>query len=158
LELGFSYFIDEFYSVNEIKIMVEETQISNLADEENVQWIDVIEKTLQTHNDGNRQNVGVDTLQVSPYNLNGNGIVTSQWDGGWADTTHDDFIGRLTVIFPSNSGSFLLCFAFVSCVRTETSCPGFTFFSNASIFTLILYLLVIVIVTGMIKSCILVKA
>ena len=89
--------MDKFYSVNEIKITVEETQISNLANDENVQWIDAIEKTLQMHNDGSRENVGVNILQTSPYSLSGNGVVASQWDGGWADTTHDDLSGRVII-------------------------------------------------------------
>jgi len=89
--------IDKFYSVNIVKLVTEETLISDIANEENVQWIDVIEKTLQTHNDGNRENIGVDTLQVSPYNLNGNGVVVAEWDSGWADITHDDLQGRVTL-------------------------------------------------------------
>jgi len=89
--------IDKFYSVNTIKLITEEILISDIANEENVQWINVIEKTLQTHNDGNRQNIGVDTLQVSPFNLNGNSVVVAEWDSGWADIGHDDFLGRLTI-------------------------------------------------------------
>jgi len=89
--------IDKFYSVNVVKLITEEILISDIANEENVQWINVIEKTLQTHNDGNRENVGVNTLQVSPYNLNGNGVVVAEWDSGWADINHDDLLGRVTL-------------------------------------------------------------
>jgi len=87
--------IDKFYSVNIVKLVAEEIFISDIANEENVQWIDVIEKKLQTYNDGNRENIGVDTLQVSPYNLNGAGVVVAEWDSGWADITHDDLQGRV---------------------------------------------------------------
>jgi len=89
--------IDKFPEVNIVKLVTEEILISDIANEENVQWIDVIEKKLQTHNDGNRENVGVDTLQVAPYGLNGSGIVTAEWDGGWVDITHDDLQGRVTI-------------------------------------------------------------
>jgi len=89
--------IDKFYFVNIVKLVTEETLISDIANEENVQWIDVIDKTLQTHNDGNRLNIGVDTLQVSPYSLSGSGIATAEWDSGWADINHDDLQGRVTL-------------------------------------------------------------
>ena len=58
--------IDKFHSTNSVKLITEEILILDIANEENVQWVDVIEKTLQTHNDGNRQNVGVNTLQTAP--------------------------------------------------------------------------------------------
>jgi len=89
--------MDKFTTINSVKIITEERFISDIANEENVQWIDVIEKTLQTHNDGNRENIGVDTLQVSPYNLNGNGVVVAEWDSGWADINHDDLQGRVVL-------------------------------------------------------------
>ncbi len=89
--------VDKFYSVNAIKIITEERFISGIAREENVQWIDVADRKLEMHNNGNRENVGVNILQASPYSLSGVNVVTSEWDGGWADTTHDDLDGRVTI-------------------------------------------------------------
>ena len=89
--------VNKFYSANSIKIAAKESFILNIAKEEAVQWIDVTDKILKMHNDGSRQNIGVDILQALPYNLSGINIVTSQWDGGWADTTHDDLQGRVTI-------------------------------------------------------------
>ena len=89
--------VDKFYAVNTVKIITKEKFISDIANEENVQWVDVIEKILEMHNNGNRENIGVNTLQASPYSLSGINVVTAEWDGGWVDTTHDDLQGRVTI-------------------------------------------------------------
>ena len=69
--------VDKFYSVNAIKIITEERFISGIAREENVQWIDVADRKLEMHKNGNRENVGVNILQASPYSLSGVNVVTS---------------------------------------------------------------------------------
>ncbi len=89
--------VDRFNPTNTLKLVIEEESVLDIAMEDSVQWIDVIDKVLQRHNDGSRENVGVNTLQAAPYSLSGIDIVTAQWDGGWADTTHDDLEGRVII-------------------------------------------------------------
>lgn len=89
--------VDKFYSVNTVKVITEESFISDIANKENVQWIGVIDKILEMHNDGNRENIGVNVLQASPYDLSGVNVVTAEWDGGWVDITHDDLQGRVII-------------------------------------------------------------
>jgi hypothetical protein len=68
--------------------------IAALAAEEPVQWIEPAEPPLGTNNDGIRQQIGVDTVQAAPYNLNGTNIDVLVYDGGQAGD-HLDFGARL---------------------------------------------------------------
>lgn len=96
---------DKFHSVNEVKISVKENKISDLADNDIVQWLHVSEKELTTHNEGIRQNIGVDSVQASPYGLSGANVVAAEWDYGWADDAHDDLQGRVTIGDSASCGS-----------------------------------------------------
>lgn len=97
--------LDKFDSVNELKISVKEDKISDLADNDIVQWLHVSEKELTTHNDGVRQNIGVNLVQSSPYWLSGANVVAAEWDYGWADDAHEDLQGRVTIGDSASCGS-----------------------------------------------------
>jgi hypothetical protein len=83
--------------MNALVITIPEENITKLAEEEEVEWIEEIPGPPKMLNDGARASIGVNTVQASPYNLDGTGIVTAEWDGGWVDTTHDDLQGRVTI-------------------------------------------------------------
>ncbi|HID27403.1 MAG TPA: hypothetical protein EYP22_06235, partial [Methanosarcinales archaeon] len=78
-------------------ITVQSDAIPDLADEDSVQWIDQVPPPKTTNNDGSRAAIKVNTVQSPPYNLNGYGVVIAEWDGGWADNTHNDLKGRVTI-------------------------------------------------------------
>jgi len=82
---------------NIFALTVPEALVSSLAGEDAVQWIEPAppEKAMQL--DGARVTTNVDIVQVAPYDLDGTGVVTAMWDGGWVDINHDDFAGRLTI-------------------------------------------------------------
>jgi len=93
----YSGIVDKYYSSNSIKVAVRENRISAIAEDENVQWIDVADKINRKLNDGTRVNMDINSLQTVPYSLSGEGVVMAQWDGGWADISHDDLQGRVTI-------------------------------------------------------------
>ena len=78
-------------------LMVEMPQqnIRALAAEEAVQWIEPAEPPLGPTNDGIRQQIGVNTVQAAPYNLNGTNIDVLVYDSGQVGD-HIDFGTRLT--------------------------------------------------------------
>ncbi|HTP08668.1 MAG TPA: S8 family serine peptidase, partial [Anaerolineae bacterium] len=80
-------------------LMVEMPQqnIRALAAEEPIQWIEAAQPPLRAANDGIRQQIGVDTVQAPPYNLNGSGVDILIYDAGIVTPTHPDFAGRITV-------------------------------------------------------------
>ena len=83
------------YNVNKKKLGLDE--VKKLASENEVKWIDSADFKFKAFNDGARAAVGVDPLHSAPYNLLGTDVVVAEWDEGWADTTHDDFSGRVTI-------------------------------------------------------------
>ncbi|MFH1364465.1 MAG: S8 family serine peptidase, partial [Candidatus Aenigmatarchaeota archaeon] len=77
------------------EVEVEENLISELLGEDSVKWVQS-KPQLITHNDGSRAAIGVDIVQITPYGLNGTGIVVAEWDRGWAEDTHDGLADRVT--------------------------------------------------------------
>lgn len=80
------------------------TKVKALAGEDAVQWVEAAEPPLGPVNDGIRQQLGVNTVQAAPYNLNGSGVDILIYDSGIVTPTHPDFSGRLT-IGSSDTGS-----------------------------------------------------
>lgn len=84
-----------------LTIALPETQLWSLAQEIRVQWIDQVPPPPSKDNDGTRAAIGVNAVQASPYNLNGEGVIIGEWDGGWADVSlgehkaHADLAGRV---------------------------------------------------------------
>jgi hypothetical protein len=79
------------------RVTISETDISNLAGEDAVQWIQEVAPPLTVHNDGLRAAIGGNAAQAPPYSLDGSGVVIGEWDSGWADGAHNDLAGRVTV-------------------------------------------------------------
>ncbi|MBU0638065.1 MAG: S8 family serine peptidase, partial [Planctomycetes bacterium] len=84
-------------SVNGLVIELPRGQISALADEDAVQWIEPPLPRLTELNDSNRALTGAAIAQDPPYELNGSGVTVLVFDGKAAFPTHPDFGGRLTV-------------------------------------------------------------
>ncbi|NQE45493.1 Subtilisin-like serine protease [ANME-1 cluster archaeon GoMg2] len=71
--------------------------ILSLASEDAVEWIESVPPPKTINNDGSREALKVNTVQAAPYNLNGSGVVIAEWDEGWADGSHNDLAGRVTI-------------------------------------------------------------
>jgi subtilisin family serine protease len=77
-------------------LMVElpQAQVEALAAEEAVQWVEPAAPPLTGTNDGSRAQIGVNTLQAAPYNLDGTNVDILVYDSGQAGD-HTDFGSRL---------------------------------------------------------------
>lgn len=67
--------------------------------------VQAIEPTPRPANDDNVTAAAlsnINDVQVSPYNLNGDGIIFGQWESGNARVDHADLIGRSTIIGSSS--------------------------------------------------------
>ncbi|MEO1129095.1 MAG: S8 family serine peptidase [Planctomycetota bacterium] len=91
-------------SINAMVIEVPVASLDGLIGADEVQWVEPALPPLSTLNAENRVLTQVETLQQSPYNLDGTGITAMIYDGGTARSTHQDFSGRLTV--HDSSGTF----------------------------------------------------
>ena len=66
------------------KISVNKSSARSLISQGFVRKVEKPEPPLRTFNLESRRLVGADTVQVSPYNLTGNGFTAALWDKGWA--------------------------------------------------------------------------
>jgi len=78
-------------------VVVDPGQLATLSEHDRVQWIQEGNPPKVITNDSNRENVGADTLNDPPYDLDGTGVTAAIWDSGALDSTHPDFGARLTV-------------------------------------------------------------
>lgn len=79
--------------------------INQLVAMDEVLWIEPALPAFEANNDSNRQNTQVDEVRESPYGLDGSGVTVMVYDGGYADASHPDFGGRLTVRDSSGQSS-----------------------------------------------------
>ena len=84
-----------------LEVALPEEHLRALAEEPRIQWIEAVPPPPTPDNDGIRAAIGVDAVQTAPYNLNGEGVVIGEWDGGWADPGHPDLAGRVTIGDPN---------------------------------------------------------
>ncbi len=82
---------------NTLEMNVPSDRIGELAAEDVVQWIETAPPPKRELLDDLRAAVNVDPVQAPPYNLDGSGAVFGMWEGGSPATTHEDFLGRLTI-------------------------------------------------------------
>jgi uncharacterized membrane protein len=85
----------EVIGINLLVVEMPKANIRALAAEDAVQWVEPAAPPLDLGNDGIRTQIGVDTVQAAPYNLDGSGIDVLVYDGGQAGD-HVDFGTRLT--------------------------------------------------------------
>ncbi len=89
--------IGEVQGIRTLLVEMPVNAVSTLAAADAIQWIEAAEPALREANDGIRQQIGVNTVQAAPYNLNGSGVDILIYDGGIVTATHADFSGRITV-------------------------------------------------------------
>ncbi len=80
-----------------IVLLLPEDRIHDLALHDSVKWIDQHYESVDL-NDGVRAATNVDTVQASPYDLSGSGVIVGQWESRHPDANHVDLIGRVVNI------------------------------------------------------------
>jgi len=88
---------DDVYAVHTLVVELPRSEITVLADEDPVQWLEPPLPRMGETNNSNRVITQADDVQAAPYNLDGTGINVLVYDGGTANGSHVDFGGRLTV-------------------------------------------------------------
>jgi uncharacterized repeat protein (TIGR01451 family) len=83
--------------LHRLTVNVPTAVLDQLAELDDVRWIEEVAPPPKVLNDGSRLNTQADIVQASPYNLSGTGVTLGIWDGGSVDSAHDDFAGRLTL-------------------------------------------------------------
>jgi len=74
--------LDRADVINTLVVKIAANRISDLADEDIVEWIEQPLPPLKETNAENRERVGADTLQNPPYDLDGTGVDVLVYDGG----------------------------------------------------------------------------
>lgn len=82
--------------VNALSAILSEEACHLLAREDGVIWVQHATPPFTDGNDGAREALDVNPLQVAPYWLDGSGVTVFVYDGGLVDDTHDDFGARVT--------------------------------------------------------------
>jgi hypothetical protein len=82
-------------STSRIDLVIPETTYLQLAQLDEVQWIEQASPIKEETNNSARDNIGATTVQAAPYNLDGTGIMVAEWDGGRAKGDHPDLDGRV---------------------------------------------------------------
>jgi subtilisin family serine protease len=81
--------------INTLAVEIDRDELAALAGEDVVAWIEQPLPLLEPVNDGNRARVGADTLQTTPYNLDGTNVDVLVYDGGRV-YSHTDLDSRRT--------------------------------------------------------------
>ena len=87
--------VGEVRGINTLIVEIAPDNLAALAAEDAIQWIEPADPPLTANNDGIRAQIGVDTVQDSPYNLDGSGVDVLVYDVGQVGD-HSDFYSRLT--------------------------------------------------------------
>ena len=83
----------------------QELDFATLAAQDIVKWVDEVPPPEKSMNDELRARTKADTVQASPYSLDGTDVDVGVWDGGEIDNTHDDFGTRVTIVESSSTSS-----------------------------------------------------
>jgi hypothetical protein len=84
-------------TTNAIDLILPEPAYYRLSEIDAVVWIEQAAPPPEEHNNSCRDNTGSGTLQELPYGLTGAGVKVAEWDGGIADQSHPDLMGRVTL-------------------------------------------------------------
>jgi hypothetical protein len=82
-------------TVSSITAVFDVNEVNNIAAEDSVQYVDIVEEPIGDHNDGARNAANVTPLASAPYNLTGAGVTVLVYDSGIIDLTHPDFGTRV---------------------------------------------------------------
>jgi len=88
--------VSQYQTVNGLMLELPRSEITALADRDEVQWIETPLPPMSETNAENRVATQADIAQEAPYNLDGSGVVVMVYDGGVALVSHPDFGGRLS--------------------------------------------------------------
>ena len=80
---------------NSVDLILPEMAYYRAAELDAVMWVKQVNPPQMIDNNISRQCTGAETLQQAPYSLDGSGMVISEWDGGHAELSHPDMIGRV---------------------------------------------------------------
>ena len=89
--------LSQLVTVNGLLLRMPMAEVRALAELDSVLWIEPALPQFTTTNDSNRVNVQAEEVWSAPYGLSGAGVSVMVYDGGYADASHADFSGRLTV-------------------------------------------------------------
>ncbi len=85
----------EVQGINTLIVVIRKSNLEALAAEDAIQWIEPAGPPLTANNDGIRAQIGVDTVNAVPYDLDGDGVDVLVYDVGQVGD-HPDFGSRLT--------------------------------------------------------------
>ncbi|MCP4837647.1 MAG: S8 family serine peptidase, partial [Phycisphaera sp.] len=97
LEAGGVEIRSRMNTVNGLLVRSRMSMIDRILDLDETLWVEPALPPLSSNNASNRVNTQVDVVHQAPYGLDGDGVVVMVYDGGYADASHPDFGGRLTV-------------------------------------------------------------
>ena len=103
--LGNGEVLSEMKSINGVVIRLPYSEIPRIVKLDEVMWLEPALPQFKELNDSNRTISQVTEVQDSPYGLDGTGVTVMVYDGGFADSSHPDFSGRLTVRDSSGQSS-----------------------------------------------------
>lgn len=83
-------------TTNGVDVVMSDTLYNIIAGIDAVLWMEPALFFPEEHNNASRVNIGAETLQTIPYNLDGSGVIMALWDGGQVDANHPDFDSRVT--------------------------------------------------------------
>ena len=83
-------------TINSLIVTIPKDNISTLAEEDGVLWVEQSPPRMSGGNDGIRPATNVNAVQAAPYDLDGDGVTVLVFDGGLVDDNHPDFAGRVT--------------------------------------------------------------
>ena len=100
--------IDYSIGLNSFVIKVDKNKIQLIAEEDFVLAISRKPSPIKPHLDESKITIGANLLQVTPYNLNGDGVIVAMFEASdkgatRPDDTHSDLTGR--ILYGDNTGS-----------------------------------------------------
>ncbi len=88
----------DFISGSRVLLRIHENRVQDLAQYDEVRWIENQPPPKKHHNVDAAVLSNVDIIQQSPYNLDGTGVAIGEWDVGKVKHDHLDLTGRVTNI------------------------------------------------------------
>ena len=83
--------------LREVAISLPAQKLDQLVACDGVRWVEEATPPKAPFNDGARESVRADVVQMAPYGLSGAGVALGIWDVGTVDPDHADFSGRVVV-------------------------------------------------------------
>ena len=87
-----------FISGKRILLSIPRDRLQALAGYDEVSWIEGRPLPKKIHNINAAGLSNIDTLQNTPYNLNGSGVIVGEWDAGEVQDDHPDLSGRVILV------------------------------------------------------------